>query len=115
MNEHEERRRYSRYTIPVVIDASEISDLPLVPEDVSAGGFRVIVLEKPEVGATVHCNIQVHGERFHDCYGRVAWSGSNEQTPGSWVIGVRVDHTESDIGRLNERLREVAEEMKAAS
>ncbi len=115
MNENKERRRHSRYTIPVVIDAPDISELPLIPEDVSAGGFRVIVPVKPEVGTGIHCNIQVHEERFHDCYGRVAWSGKNEQTPGSWVIGVRVDHTESDIGRLNEKLKEVAEEIKAAS
>ena len=115
MDENEERRRHSYYTIPVVIDAPDISELPLIPEDVSVGGFRVVVQEKPEIGTVVHCNIQVHDERFHGCYGRVAWSGKNEQTQGSWIIGVRVDHTDSDIGRLNEKLREVAEEMKAAS
>ncbi len=115
MNEKEERRRHSRYTIPVVIDAPDISELPLVPEDVSVGGFQVIVPVKPAVGDVVHCNISVFDERFNDCYGRVAWTEINDQTPGSWVIGIRVDHTGSDIGRLNEKLKEVAEEIKAAS
>ena len=115
MNEKEERRTYSRYTIPVVIDAPDISELPLVPEDVSVGGFRVIVKVKPEVGDVVYCNITVFDERFNDCYGRVAWTGENDQTPGSWVVGIRVDHADSDIGRLNEKLKEVVEEIKAAS
>ncbi len=70
---------------------------------------------KPEIGEVVHSNITVIDERFNGCYGRVAWTGKNAQTPDSWVIGIRVDHADSDIGRLNEELKEVAEEIMAAS
>ena len=115
MIDKEERRRHFRYTIPVLIDAPDISEVPLVPEDVSVGGFQVIVPVKPEIGEVVRCNISVFDELFNDCFGRVAWTGINDQTPGSWVIGIRVEHAESDIGRLNEKLKMVAEEIKAAS
>lgn len=114
MNENEERRRYSRYIIPVVINAPDLSDLPLVPEDVSVGGFRVIVPLKPEIGIAIRCDILVFDERFNDCYGRVAWTGENSETPGSWVVGIRVDHTDSDIFRLNEKLKEVSEQIKTS-
>jgi hypothetical protein len=43
MKATEESRKFERFLLPVVIQAPGISELPLVPEDVSAGGFKVLV------------------------------------------------------------------------
>ncbi len=109
-----EERKHPRHTVPVVIDMPDISDLPLVPEDVSVGGFQVIVPKKPEVGVVFHCDIQIFEERFENCHGRVVWTGKNPDTPGSWVIGVRVDHAEEDIDRFTEKMKEVVEQIRTA-
>jgi hypothetical protein len=108
MSTEDERREYSRFTIPVIIDAQGISDIFLVPEDVSAGGFRVVVSKKPIIGESIPCTIQVLGENFQDCRGRVIWSTEISGAPGTWSIGFRVDSAGEETDLLNGKLKELS-------
>jgi len=112
MPTEDERRKYSRFTIPVVIDAPALSDVSVVPEDVSTGGFRVIVTKKPVAGDTVPCAIQILDEIFQNCRGRVVWVTENSEMPGTWTIGFSVDSTEKGIELLEEKLRELSALLK---
>ncbi|MBT6393327.1 MAG: hypothetical protein HOJ95_01350, partial [Nitrospinaceae bacterium] len=38
MTEESIKRGFERFTLPVIIEVPGISDVPLVPEDISAGG-----------------------------------------------------------------------------
>ena len=100
MPEDDDRRQYSRFTIPVVIDAPALSDLSLVPEDVSAGGLQVIVSKKREVGEVVPCGIQIMDENFRNCRSRIVRVTENSGSPGSWSIGFCVDSAEAGIDRF---------------
>ena len=106
MPTEDERREYPRFTIPVIIDAQGISDISLVPEDVSAGGFRVVVSKKPVIGESIPCTIQVLGENFQDCRG--IWSTEISGAPGTWSIGFRVDSAGEETDLLNAKLKELS-------
>ncbi len=108
MATEEERRRHSRFTIPVVIDAPDLSGVSLVPEDVSAGGFRVVVSKRPEAGQEVSCAIQILDESFRDCRGTVVRVEERPETPGTWSIGLRVEAAEGAAGLLEKKLRELS-------
>ena len=63
----EENRLFPRYFLPVVIQVPDVSDLPLVPEDISAGGFKVLVTNKLPRGDQVECSIQIANEVLDNC------------------------------------------------
>ena len=75
----DESRKFERFLLPVVIQAPGISDLPLVPEDVSAGGFKVLVTKEPQLNESIECSIQISGEVFDDCEAVIAWVRDNEE------------------------------------
>jgi len=58
----EDNRRYVRYNIPVpvMVRAPMLSDLRLIPEDLSASGFQVVVLNKPALEMEIECSVYVH-------------------------------------------------------
>lgn len=76
--------------VPVVIQAPELSDLPLVPEDVSAGGFKVVVTKEPSKQASVECSLQVGDEVFDNCKAHVVWIRKNEGQYESWDVGLTI-------------------------
>lgn len=84
------QRKYERFTIPVVIQAPELSDLPLVPEDVSAGGFKVVVTNEPPQGNFIECSIQISNDVFDNCKAYIAWVHKNEGTPETWDVGLTI-------------------------
>lgn len=90
MKTAQDQRRYARFTIPVVIQAPELSDLPLVPEDVSAGGFKVVVTQEPPQKDSIECSIQISEDVFDNCIAHVAWVHKNEGTPESWEVGLTI-------------------------
>ena len=113
MNENSEKRQFPRVQIPVVIDVPELSAIPLVPEELSAGGFQVVVSKKPEIGASVSCFIQIADEVFENCSGRVVWSQESGSDSAAWVAGLAVNMMGGDPdGRLSSILENLSTNME---
>ena len=91
MNDASERRGFTRFRIPVIIEAMDISPIPLIPEDVSAGGFKILVSSKVELQENVDCIIQIRDEVFDNCRGSVIWVREHSNDPPMWGIGFQVD------------------------
>ena len=86
----QDQRKYERFIIPVVIQAPELSELPLVPEDVSAGGFKVVVTQEPPDRDTIECSIQVADDVFDSCNAHIAWVHKIDSTPETWEVGLTI-------------------------
>lgn len=108
MNDSREKRQFPRFQIPVVIDSLDLSDVPLVPREVSAGGFRVVASKRPELGSSIFYSIQIIDEVFEDCLAQVVWSQESGRDPLTWVIGVNVENMEGESGRLASVLKDLA-------
>ena len=114
MSGGEERRGHARHRVPVVIDAPSVSGLPLVPDDVSAGGFCLVSARKPEVGETFICSIQTGEEVFGSCQAEVVWVRARGGTPPLWAVGISVKSLGSDRARLAVVLQELTERLGLA-
>lgn len=114
MSDGKERRGEARHRIPVVLDAPSVSSLPLVPDDVSAGGFCLVSTRKPEVGETFICSIQTGEEVFGSCLAEVAWARAKGGTPPLWSMGISVKSLGSDRARLAMVLQELTERLGLA-
>lgn len=112
MNEFSEKRQFPRFRIPVVIDVPELSEMPLVPEELSAGGFQVVLSKKPEIGASVSCFIQIADEVFENCSGQVVWFQESGSDSPAWVAGLVVNTMGGDPdGRLASLLEDLSTNM----
>ena len=107
----ENKRKFDRFMLPVVIDAPNISELPIIPEDVSAGGFKIMLVEKPQQGALVDCSIRLADESFDSCRAHIAWLKENPESPGTWFVGLEIEamdgkqeYFESLLKKTNENL-----------
>jgi len=110
-----ESRQYPRFDLPVLIESPVLSDVPLVPEDISAGGFMVVVPEKPEVEGVVDCTLQVLGGIFHGCRAKVMWARENGEVPGAWTAGLSVELEGPDRDRLAAMLESLLSEFRKPS
>ena len=108
----DERRQQARFTLPVVIDAPALSEISIVPEDVSTGGFRVIVTKEPTIGDSIQCAIQIMDEVFLNCQGRIVWKSGKLDSTDSWAIGFRVDSVGKEKNLLELKLQELISLMK---
>jgi len=86
---------------------SELSGEPIGVEDISEGGFRVVVSKKPEQGSAFEGSLHRSGNLIGRFLGRVVWQSENVNQPASWTIGVSMDVHGGDESRL-------ADEMQAA-
>ncbi|MBI3126833.1 MAG: PilZ domain-containing protein [Candidatus Tectomicrobia bacterium] len=111
MSAGEERREHGRHRIPVVIDAPSVSELPFIPDDVSAGGFCVTSARRPEMGETFVCSIQAGDEVFRNCVAEVVWARGSA---GKWNMGISVKSIGSDRARLASLLQGLAERLGLA-
>lgn len=106
-----ENRRFSRYGIPTIIYAPELTDLCIAPIDISGGGFKAIFDEEPtfEEGAT--CEIHVFGEMFEGCRIRVAWTKPLYTAKPSYLVGFEIEEfdeanrAQAAIEGLNELMK----------
>lgn len=94
MSASKESREFKRFFLPVVIQAPEISDFPLVPEDVSAGGFKILVTAEPNLNAPFECSIQISSEVFDDCQATAVWAHDNGD--GTWYTGITIQSLSGD-------------------
>lgn len=112
MQKNDERRLYRRFEIPVVIDSTDLSPHPIVPEDVSAGGFKLVVSQKPKLHSEASCTLQIADDVFENCKGHVVWVKNVDSQPPSWEIGLTVKLTEGRANELELALEKLAGEMQ---
>lgn len=106
----ENRRKFERFSLPVALNIPQISELPLVPEDVSAGGVMVIVSQKPEMDGLLDCSMQISGGAVFSCLARIVWMRDNGTDPSSWSIGLMFELSEAEQIRLEEHVHELVAE-----
>ena len=114
-DKYSENRNSCRREIPVVVLAASLSDSPLVAEDVSGGGFRVVVSKKPAENTSHNLSIQVFSRIFEGCKGKVAWIQKNESQSQTWSVGIFLDMTDSDREEFSDMLEKIQgmENLKA--
>ena len=85
-----DKRRYVRYHIPVpvMVKAPLLSDLRLIPEDLSASGFQVVVLNKPPLEMEIDCSIYLYNHEMKGLRAKPVWVNENELNPYTWIVGV---------------------------
>lgn len=103
--EFEEKRRFVRFEnsfngthrshfLSMMIPT--LSDEVKIPEDFSAGGFRLKLNKPPEEGLEVECNIQLFDITLSGLKGRVAWVSSSYKRPPEWSVGLGIELTEGE-------------------
>ena len=107
----ENKRKFDRFMLPVVIEAPDISELPIIPEDVSAGGFRIMLVEKHQEGTRVDCSIQLSGESFDHCQAHIAWLQENTDPPGTWFAGIEIETLDGKQKEFESLLRKSNENL----
>lgn len=108
----EDKRRYVRYHIPVpvMVRAPMLSDLRLIPEDLSACGFQVVLLNKPALEMEIDCSVYVYDHELKGIRAKPVWVTENELNPSTWIVGLEFilpeEARRSFEGRLKECLGE---------
>lgn len=108
---NEDKRKFDRFMLPVVIEAPNISDLPIIPEDVSVGGFKIMLVEKHQEGTRVDCSIQLSGKSFDNCQAHIAWLRENSDPPGTWFAGFELETLDGKQGEFESLLRKSNENL----
>ncbi|MEE9241061.1 MAG: PilZ domain-containing protein [bacterium] len=104
-------RHFARFILPVLIEAPALSEVPLVPEDLSAGGFSVIVTEKPEPDGIVECNLQILGAVFEKCEAKIMRIQENDTDPVTWTIGLSILLSGEERERLVSMVKQLVVEI----
>lgn len=110
----EGNRCFGRFQLPVVIEAPELAEVPLVPEDISAGGFGVVLPVQPGQGKVVECVLQVAGEVFRNCRAKVVWVEEDAIEGDAWRAGLAVELADEARTRLEEVLQGLRAECRKA-
>ena len=92
-------------TLPVILQAPEISKIPLYPQDVSAGGFGVLISEGPDHGKTFECSVRVGDKVFNSCKAFIAWS--YDKKDGTWNAGIAIKEFPEDRDEFQAFLEEI--------
>ncbi len=111
-DEFANKRQFSRYVYPIELEAPALSEVPLVPKDISAGGFRLILMEKPELEMEIDCAVRIDKDVFHDCRARVSWVRVSESDLFSWNVGFHLILAEERREKLEATLQEVQKKPK---
>lgn len=110
----EHKRGFTRFQLPVVIEVPGLSDVPLVPEDIGAGGFSVVLAARPVQGQVVDCILQVSGGVFRNCRAKVMWAREDESEGGAWKAGLAIELGGEARARLEGLLRDLHVEFPGA-
>ena len=97
MEKQIDNREYVRHLIPVpvAIVAPLLSDLRLIPEDISARGFRVVVSKNPPPDKEVECSIWVIDEEIKGIKAIPVWIAKTEENPPTWTMGLKFEMPEA--------------------
>ncbi|MDP7169672.1 MAG: PilZ domain-containing protein [Nitrospinota bacterium] len=83
----------------------------LDPEDISLGGFKVVVPNQPRVGDVIKCYVKLKGKRYENCRAQVAWVSEKDSDHSSWEVGVALDMEEDERAGFHSDFIEVLKEM----
>ncbi|MFA5271901.1 MAG: PilZ domain-containing protein [Candidatus Omnitrophota bacterium] len=108
-----EKRRFIRAQFPCVIKIYTLHEhiITTHTENISAGGVRVIIEEKLEIGSTVGLQIQIRDHTV-SCKGRVVWV-VDKKSPYKQGVGYQDTGIEfyeikgADIGVINYAIEEI--------
>ena len=110
----ESQRKFERFSLPVALDIPGLSDFPLIPEDVSAGGVMVIVSQKPDTERLLDCSMQISGGVAFKCQARIVWERDNGTDPTSWSVGLTFELSEEEQEKLEKHVRDLVSEYWGA-
>ncbi len=111
MIDSKEGRGYDRYTLPVVIEAPSLSDVALVPEDISAGGFSFVVGNPPDPGSVIACTLMILDRTFKKSKAGVMWVRDNDDEPGTWLVGLSVELSGQEREQFEKLLNRLLDEI----
>ncbi|MBT3353149.1 MAG: PilZ domain-containing protein [Nitrospinaceae bacterium] len=111
MTEESIKRGFERFTLPVIIEVPGISDVPLVPEDISAGGFSFIVDIRPEENKEFDCTVMILDHEFEGAQALVKWVRENSSDPGTWLIGLAFQMSGEEREHFETLLAKLLEEI----
>lgn len=113
-----EKRRFIRAQFPCIIKIYTFHEhiITTHTENISAGGVRVIIEEKLEIGSTVGLKIQIKNYTV-SCKGRVVW-GVDKKSP--YKQGVAYQDTgvefyeikDADVQVINHAIEDIVNEKK---
>ena len=103
---------FERFSLPVTLDIPGLSDLPLIPGDVSAGGVMVIAIQKPDPESFLDCTMQISGGTAFICKARIAWERDNGTDPPSWAVGLAFDLSKEEQRKLEANVQKLVSELK---
>lgn len=83
-----QEREFPRRDVPAMLVVPALSDSPIVPENISGGGFMVVAQKKLALGTVIPCALQINGEGFPDLRARVARVEEQATPPLTWIIGL---------------------------
>ncbi len=99
-----ELRRYPRYAIPGIVDVPDLSPIPLVLENISAGGLQVTVTKKPELEDEYPISLKVGDLAFEFDTATVVWSEKDSSRDDAWKVGLKIQMAEEERKKLMEKL-----------
>ena len=102
-----ENRNACRQDISVIVEAPTLSNSPLIAEDVSSGGFKVVVSERPLDNSIHDLNIQVSDQIIEGCKAGVAWVKKSEEQSQTWSLGLSLHMNETEQEQFSEALEEL--------
>ncbi len=111
MTDSKEGRGYDRYTLPVVIEAPSLSDVALVPEDISAGGFSFVVDNPPDPGSVIDCTLMILDRTFKNSKAGIMWVRDNDAEPGTWLVGLSVQLSGQEREQFEKLLNQLLDEI----
>ncbi len=109
-NRFGERRKNHRFKVPIQIDAPVLSDSPLVAEDVSKSGCRVVVSKKPQMGEIFECTLRVRDKVYDHCQGEVVWYMNKGKSSTQWSCGLILKMEGRKKGKFIAELEKLTEQ-----
>lgn len=120
MNEKSQgQRHFTRFSVEregdaswVTIKAPALSAEPIIPEDISTGGFRIKAGKAPAPGEDVSFSIRIGETEINGCTCQVAWTEENSGQVNGWTLGLSANLTEDQRDLLASHITEVLSEGK---
>lgn len=91
MEMNQENRKFARHGVPALIYIPELTDLCIVPIDISGGGFKAVLDREPPVEGSGACTFHIFGEVFEGCRVRVAWKRPLDASSSSLLAGFEIE------------------------
>lgn len=99
--------------VEMLVEAPALSEAPLVPEDVSVGGFKVVAGRRLEPGSEQEITIRISDVTFEGCRVRVKGCRESGVNTGSWAISVELMLSEEERERFALALEDLSERQRS--